>query len=1218
MNKRIYVEKTCDAAVARAVGEFRDYLGITAIAGLRILYRYDVAGLSEEEFAAALPYVFAAPGIDIVHLDAISVKDEYVFATQFLPGVYDQAANLAAFSCALFTENGVADDITVKTARVYIISGNLSDEDKAKIFRYHINQVDERVVDAFAPEDFAESKVSDMKVPMSTAATNYDGLGMSEDDKDFIRDFLMKHDGRDATHTELRILDTYWSDHCRHSTFLTEITELTVPDGPFKNMLEETYAEYIALRKSHYGESTERPVTLMDLATISAKAMVKRGELPDLEVSDEQNAASFFVTAIENGVEREWIVSFKNETHNHPTEIEPFGGAATCLGGGIRDPLSGRSAIMQGMRFTGAADPRAAFEDTIPGKLPQRKLTLLAADGFSSYGNQVGAATGIINEFYHPGYAAKRMEGGAVVSATRREYVRRDKPVPGDLILLIGGRTGRDGIGGAVGSSVEHTDKSSVLNSAEVQRGDPHLERGLIRLFKNPQATVMIKKSNDFGAGGVSVCIGELADGLLINLDKVPPKYAGMNGTELAISESQERMAVVISSADRDKFIDMATAENLECVVVAEVTDHNRMTMMWKGNKICDLPRELLDSSGVRRYTEVCLATDYTDKNTDKKPLNLKEAMFDLNNASQKGLHDKFDSTVGTGTVVMPYGGKNQLTPAQAMVAKLPAEGIDTCTMMAMGYDPYIAEQSPFHGAFTAVVESVARIVATGGSLGNMKLSFQEFFGSPMRDPKRWGTVFAAMLGAFRAMSHLGLAAVGGKDSMSGTYKGTDGELIDVPPTLVSFAVCTDKLKYVVSPEFKAAGNKVAILECKKDVNGLPDINKFISNVKKIRELVESGKALSVHAISAGGAAVSLALMAIGNSVGVSIKTDKDLYAVGYGGFIIELSEDVSGFEIIGETTKDKEIDLNGDKTHICAALEAWFTPLDGIHPSCYTCVTKCPCHSEDKVVIPAASAVKAFEKPDQRAPKVIIPTFPGSTGEEDMLSQFQSAGANAELFVVNNYSAGNINEVVTELAEKIKTADILALPAGDEGASGYAAAVLSRPLVAAAIKGLHDKRNGLILGIGAGFHVLIKLGLLDAEGVSLLDNACNTFVSRIVRTKVVANHSPWLAPHATGDIISMPVSCAAGRLVADEATLQKLAANGQIAAVYVNQDGDATMDARFNPSGSYWAIEALASADGRVLGKMANADRNAAGLYRNVPGNYDNSLFKAAVDYFK
>ncbi|MCL2702321.1 MAG: phosphoribosylformylglycinamidine synthase [Defluviitaleaceae bacterium] len=1229
---RVFTERRhgLDPATEHKLREFQNYLGIPRVTGVRLLCRYSVSGMARETFLACVPRIFSDPGLDNVYLDCLPEKNEFVFAVRYLPGVFDQRADSAAFSCSLYEPLSA---IVVETARVYAISGDLTPEDKSRIKQYVINPVDETEDKPFndALESCANPTVSSFS------------LGMSEADKLLVQAYFRDVEKREPTETELRVLDTYWSDHCRHSTFLTELESVDIRQGPYKNIIEETYNQYLAERERLYGDDLYRkPICLMDLATICAKSMVSRGLLTDLDTSDEQNAASFVVKALENGREAEWLVMFKNETHNHPTEIEPYGGAATCLGGAIRDPLSGRSYVYQAMRVTGAADPRAPFDETIPGKLPQRKITQTAAEGFSAYGNQIGVSSGIVSEIYHPGYAAKRMEAGAVIGAARKSHVRREKPVPGDVVILVGGRTGRDGVGGATGSSASHTNESAALCGAEVQRGNPHIERGLQRLFRSPDAACLIKKCNDFGAGGVSVAVGELADGLLINLNSIKTKYEGLNGAELALSESQERMAVVLAAGDADAFIKLAEAENLEAYVIAEVTGSNRLAMTWNGQTVVDISRAFLDTNGARRKTPIAVASpDQNERVKGQAPKELKSLWLSnlsrLNTAAQKGLAERFDSTAGAGTVLMPFGGARQLTPAQVMAAKLPVEGgdTDTCTIMAYGYDPWLSEWSPFHGAAAAVAESVAKVVAAGGALEHIKLSFQEFFGKPGEDPERFGAAFAALLGAYKAQSVLKTPAIGGKDSMSGSFTGADGETLDVPPTLISFAVCAEKHAVVISPEFKKPDNAVGLLKCGRDKDGLPDFEAFLDNVKLIERLIREGNLISAYAIGAGGAAAAVSVMAFGNGVGVSLDTEPgtDMFDADYGGFVLELPVkgtladkliETRRFEVIGHTTAKEIIWINGNVITLDEALENWLAPLEDVFPAGLPDISSCP--ELPNMHITERNISRKKPRGICNTPRVLIPVFPGSNGEYDLRARFDRAGAETELFVIKNLSPQMLGEAIKSLIQRISAADIVAMPGGDENYSIYAAAMFRDAAVSEAVTYFMNERRGLMLGIGAGFHTLMKLGLLPygeicditAGSPSLAPNAAGRHRSFIARTMITSVLSPWFAYVQPGEVFNLPVSHGSGRFTAADAEIKRLSENGQLAAQYVDMVNRATMDVRFNPGGSAYAIEALTSPDGRVLGKMGHSERIGEGLYKNIPGNYDQKIFEAAVKYFR
>lgn len=1246
---RIYVEKRRDIKAEGLFVELVKYLGISKITGVRLLSRYDVSGLAKEDFAAAVGVVFSEPPADMVYYEElpadVDFDKNFVFAAKYLPGVFDQRAQSAVSCCALMNKGG--GDGVVVSARVYVIAGDLSEADKAAIKSYVINPVDE-VEDGLCKPDKLLSEivtnVADVgsvsgfiRMDDAELAALHNGKGppgrrlsMSMEDLLMIRDYFRDTEQRDPTETEILALDTYWSDHCRHSTFLTEIENFAAEDGPYKPIIEEAFGQYMAKREEL---KSAKPPSMMDLATICAKAI----DMPDADVSEEQNAASIVVNVVENGRNVDWLIMFKNETHNHPTEIEPFGGAATCLGGAIRDPLSGRAYVYHAMRVTGAADPRVPIEKTIPGKLPQRKITITAAEGYSSYGNQVGVATGLVAEVYHPGYAAKRMEVGAVVGAVRREHVRRERPRPGDVVILVGGATGRDGIGGAAGSSIAHTNESPAAEfRAEVQKGNAPEERALQRLFRDPSVTALIKKCNDFGAGGVAVAVGELADGVDINLDALHTKYDGLNGTELALSESQERMAVLVDAADADAFIRAASGENLYAVAIAGITGDRRLVMRWRGQHIVNISRDFLDTNGAARRTSVVVPK--IDKFPQKfaAAADLKAAWLAnlgrLNVACQKGLSERFDSAIGAGTLLMPFGGARQLSPIQAMAAKLPVLNgeIDTCTIMTYGFDPELSAWSPFHAAAAAVVSSVAKIVATGGDITRTRLSFQEYFGKPGDDPRRFGPPMAALLGAYLAQIKLQTPAIGGKDSMSGTFMTPEG-MMDVPPTLISFALATERHEHIISPEFKKPGSLIALMPCGRDESDLVDLDVFVQNARRLAGMVKEKAVLSAYAIGTGGLAEALSKMAFGNDIGVRISTDADLFDADYGGFVLELPDDYAGeLKIIGKTTAGGILDVNNTAIPLGDALNSWIAPLEDVFPTML--LPTMLLNEKPDILVKNAkwSGPAPAIHPVGRVPKVLIPVFFGSNCEWDMEAGFLRAGAQTEVFVVRSMNDAALRESVAALAEVVGRADIIALPGGfsaadePDGAGKYIAAVFRTPVVADAV--MRFLRKGLMLGICNGFQALIKLGLLPYGEISqispnsatLLPNAIGRHISLLARTVVTSGLSPWFALCKPGDVHNMPVSHGEGRFAASDAEIDRLIKNGQIAAQYVDAAGAPTMDIRYNPNGSAHAIEALCSPDGRILGKMGHSERISANLYKNVPGDCDQRIFEAAVRYFK
>lgn len=1291
--KRIYVEKRDRQMDTVLLRELRQYLGIERADGLRTLLRYDVEGDETQldpAFDTLIKTIFSEPPVDLIYKDDFphSEKD-FIFAVKYLPGQYDQRADSAVF-CAKMAFGGSDTEIAVETANVYVVSGELTDSDKDKLRRYFINPVDQTEAGGALPQrlNATQPEASDVSTLTGFRQLSDEGLSeilnslelaMNRRDLELIRD-RFKDEGRDPTETEIKVLDTYWSDHCRHVTFHTELTDVSFEDGPYKDAFVKAYDLYQAERRNVYGpEAADRPVTLMDVALMGMKSMKRQGLLKDLDESEEVNAAGIITRARSGNNEDDWLILFKNETHNHPTEIEPYGGAATCLGGAIRDPLSGRGYVYQAMRVTGAADPREAVEDTLPGKLPQRKLTQTAAQGFSAYGNQVGLATGLVSEIYHPGYKAKRMELGAVVGAVKKKNLVRQSPEKGDLVILVGGRTGRDGIGGATGSSKAHTDESILRCGAQVQKGNPPTERALQRLFRNPAAARLIKRCNDFGAGGVAVAVGELADGLDINLDNILLKYTGLNGTELALSESQERMAVVTAAKDADTFIEAAWAENLEATVIAEVTDASRLRMTWRGRVVADLPRDLLNSGGAKRRQQVLVTSPVNGfpkaevgngAKTDLKTRWLSN-LSRLNVSCQKGLSERFDSVVGAGTVLMPFGGTRQLTPIQAMAAKLPTDNdTDTCTLMSYGYDPELSSWSPFHGAAAAVVESVAKVVAAGGSLVKTRLSFQEYFGKPGEDPRRMGAPLASLLGGFLAQSKLKTPAIGGKDSMSGSF----GDM-DVPPTLVSFAIAPESVETVISPELKGTGHVVGMLRCGKNKDGLVDFSKFIGNVRAVERYIREKRIVAAYAVGTGGAAAAVSVMAFGNGIGLNLRDDLDIdwFSQDYGGFVVELPMDIKtaesvfrdvDFVVLGETVNNEAITAGNMKITQAEALESWISPLEGVFPTGLL-------NPEQTTAAPNVETVRflsradaathqewinrqaktgAVDKPERRAgqtyspeqgrpgitvqrykPKVLITVFPGTNSEYDTRTRFELAGAQTELLIFRNLSKNALAESLNALAYGLSKADIMVIPggfsAGDEpdGSGKYIAATFRTPVVAAALTEFLNKRGGLILGICNGFQALIKLGLLpygeireqDENAPTLTYNAIGRHVSTLARTMATSSLSPWFALCRPGDVFHLPVSHGEGRFVAAQAEFNRLRDNGQIAGQYVDLDGNATMDIRYNPCGSMYAVEALTSPDGRILGKMGHSERIGGGVYKNVPGVFDQKIFEAAVRYF-
>ena len=1224
---RVFVEKKKELAheANALLNDARTLLGINNLENVRIINRYDAENISEELFEKAKNTVFSEPQLDIV-TDDISYENAYVFAVEYLPGQFDQRADSAA-QCIQIISQG--DRPLIRTAKVYVLEGKLTDSDIAEIKKYVINPVEARI----ASLDKPESLKTEYEIPTEVATLDgfidldaegladfvksY-GLAMDNDDIAFCQEYF-KSEGRNPTITEIRMIDTYWSDHCRHTTFLTTIDSVKFHD----ELLQKAYDDYVATRLE-LGRT--KPVNLMDIATIATRYLKANGKLPKLDESEEINACTVKIDVDVDGKTEPWLLLFKNETHNHPTEIEPFGGAATCIGGAIRDPLSGRSYVYAAMRVTGAADPLKPVKETMEGKLPQRKIVTTAAAGYSSYGNQIGLATGIVDELYHDGYAAKRMEIGAVIAAAPAVNVRRERPEAGDIVILLGGRTGRDGCGGATGSSKSHTLESLESCGAEVQKGNAPEERKLQRLFRNGDVCRMIKRCNDFGAGGVSVAIGELADGLEINLNAVPKKYDGLDGTELAISESQERMAVVVEPKDVDAFLAAAKTENLEATVVAEVKADPRLTMNWNGKKICDISREFLNSNGAEKHIDIesLKAEDYKKSVNGNFADNYKALVSDLNVCSKRGLSERFDSTIGAGTVLMPFGGKNQRTPIQAMVNKISQEKKDTTTVsfMSWGYNPFITEKSPYHGAYLAVIESVSKLIAAGAKYEDVYLTFQEYFERPGKDATRWGKPLAALLGAFTAQKELGIASIGGKDSMSGSF-----EKLDVPPTLVSFAVTTDKITDVVSPEFKKSGNKVVLLAPEFDENNLPKTESLLKLYDKVTELLRSGKAVSCWTPTLGGVAEGIYKMCIGNGFGFKYDdalTLDDIFGYNYASFILEVTEEIEGTKLLGEVI-DGGIEYKGETLSM--------DELENLYEGKLESVYSCNIEQSGKVENFSYSATERVAPSIKVArPKVIIPVFPGTNCEYDSAKAAEAAGAEAEIIVINNLSAESIQRSAETFTSKLRDSNMIFIPGGfsggdePDGSGKFITAFFRNGNVSDAVADLMDNRGGLICGICNGFQALIKLGLVPFGKIVDTDENCPTLTfntisrhqSKIVRTRIASNKSPWLAGTEVGDVYSVPISHGEGRFLAPESVIRELAANGQIATQYVDFDGNATTDVQFNPNNSLYAIEGITSPDGRVFGKMGHSERVGKGLYQNVLGDYDIKMFESAVKFFK
>jgi len=1250
---RVFVEKReAVANEARALlSEIRTFLGITSVEKIRIFNRYDVEGISEELFEECIGSVFSEPQVDDVYRwegneETFAQMGDAVFAVEALPGQYDQRADSAAQCIQIISQQ---ERPLVACAKVYLIEGKVSEEELQAIISYVINPVEMRQASLEMPETLKVEYVLPQTVETIEGFNDMDdaalrqfiadrGLAMDEGDIHVCQDYF-RSEGRVPTITEIKMIDTYWSDHCRHTTFNTIIDNIEFED----ETLKAAYGDYLKTREE-LGRT--KPVTLMDLGTIAAKALKAAGKMDGLDESEEINACTVKVKVTVDGKQEDWLLLFKNETHNHPTEIEPFGGAATCIGGAIRDPLSGRAYVYTAMRITGAADPRKPLDQTMQGKLPQRKIVTSAADGYSSYGNQIGVSTGLVQELYHDGYVAKRMELGAVIGAAPAENVVREKPAPGDIIILLGGRTGRDGCGGATGSSKSHDISSLESCGAEVQKGNAPEERKLQRLFRNGEASRMIKRCNDFGAGGVSVAIGELADGLDINLDVVPKKYEGLDGTELAISESQERMAVVIAAADKDRFFEIADAENLEATVVATVTEDPRLVMHWKGNTIVDISRAFLDSNGAEKHIAVKAAAASKDALEKELPKadgtfseNLKALAADINVCSQKGLSEKFDSTIGAGTVLMPFGGKYQMTPAQSMVQKISVENAvsNTCSIMAWGYDPFISEKSPYHGAYLAVVDSYAKLIAAGGGREAIYLSFQEFFEKLGKDPARWGKPLAALLGAFEAQMGLEVAAIGGKDSMSGSF-----EDIDVPPTLVSFAVTTAGVDDILTNEFESKGHKIVLLKPELNSDGLPTIESLKRIFDTVKELGDKEVICSAYVPGHGGIAEAVMKMCFGNMIGFKFDDAfakaaeglKDLFGYSYGSIILELAQDICcdcdynvNCVALGETTDDGAITFGSERVDLKELLKIYEDVLEPIYP----CNIE-TAHQEIPDLDYVGEASNAAPAIRTAKPKVLIPAFPGTNCEYDSARAMAAAGADPQIIVIRNKTAEAISQSVDTFASALNDAQMVFIPGGfsggdePDGSGKFITAFFRNPAVREAVTDMLGSRGGLMCGICNGFQALIKLGLVPYGKIMDTDETCPTLTlneigrhqSRLVRIRVASSKSPWLAATKVGDIFTVPVSHGEGRILADEKLLKDLAANGQIATQYVDFDGVPSDDIRFNPNGSVYAVEGMTSPDGRVFGKMGHAERTGYGLYKNVPGRYDMKMFESAVKYFR
>ncbi len=1225
---RVYVEKKSGQTheADSLLKEVREFLQIKGLTCVRVLNRYDVEKIDEDLFRYAVNTVFSEPQVDNVTYDVPA--GQVVFAVEPLPGQFDQRADSAAQCIQLLAQ---CERPLVRTAKVYVLEGELSDTDIAAIRSHVINPVECREASLAMPQTLEMEVTIPESVAIVEGFVDMDrdglanmvrelGLAMDIDDITFCQNYF-KSENRNPTITEIRMIDTYWSDHCRHTTFLTTIDSVKFADP----LLQSAYDEYIETRKS-LGRT--KPINLMDIGTLAGKYLRKNGMLDKLYESEEINACTVRMTVTVDGEEQPWLLLFKNETHNHPTEIEPFGGAATCIGGAIRDPLASRAYVYAAMRVTGAADPLKPVNETIKGKLPQRKIVTTAAAGYSSYGNQIGLATGMVDEIYHPGYAAKRMEIGAVVGAVHEDHSKPDFPAPGDKVILLGGKTGRDGCGGATGSSKSHTVESLGSCGAEVQKGNAPEERKLQRLFRNGEAAVMIKRCNDFGAGGVSVAIGELADGLEIDLNKVPKKYEGLDGTELAISESQERMAIVVAAENVERFLELAENENLEATVVATVTEEARLKMFWNGQTICDINREFLNSNGAEKHVDVEMAApaDFAPVIEGTFTENLNRVATDLNTCSKRGLSERFDATIGAGTVLMPFGGKHQQTPIQAMVHKISLEKghTDDCSVMAWGYNPFITEKSPYHGAYLAVVESAAKLVATGASYEDVYLTFQEYFLRVGKDAKRWGQPTAALLGAFKAQMDLKIAAIGGKDSMSGTF-----EDIDVPPTLVSFAITTDKIPNIISNEFKKAGSKVVCLCPEYDENGLPKAESLLALFNKVTKLMRGGKVLSAYTPGMGGIGEAVMKMCFGNGFGFAFADGlsvADIFGYCYGSFLLEVTEDVEGACLVGTVTEKTAITYSSETICLGELQSAYEDKLESV----YTCNIPDVVTPIETVSTPEKTRVAPAIKVAK--PKVLISVFPGTNCEYDSARAVADAGGEPEIFVVKNRTADAISRSVDEFAQKIKQSQVIFIPGGfsggdePDGSGKFITAFLRNGAIKEEVTRLLENRDGLMCGICNGFQALVKLGLVPYGKIIDTDENCPTLTfnvigrhqSRIVRTRVASNNSPWLANTKVGDVYNVAISHGEGRFFASEELARQLIANGQVATQYVDLDGNATADVHFNPNGSIFAIEGITSPDGRVFGKMGHSERIGAGLYKNVPGNYDIRMFEAAVKYFK
>ncbi len=1247
--RRVFVEKKEAFAISadHLFHAIKGYLSITSVKRVRIFVRYDIENLSENDYNKALNTIFAEPPVDSVFETLLpTTEGATIFAYEYLPGQYDQRADSAVQCIGMISQESL--NVIVKTAIVVVLYGNIELDDITSIKKYLINPVDSREASMDIPLSLADNGFDppdieiidgfiDLPIDALRKLRQKLALAMSEADLSFCQRYFHDSEKRDPSLTEIRMLDTYWSDHCRHTTFLTQLTSVTIDNTPAMQPVKKAYDDYLSAKKE-LGRKNN-PTSLMDIALAGMRLLKKRGLAPDIEDTHEVNACSIVVPAIIDGKTEEWLVMFKNETHNHPTEIEPFGGAATCLGGAIRDPLSGRSFVYQAMRVTGSGDPRKQLSETVKGKLPQRKITVEAAHGYSSYGNQIGLATGIVSEIYHEGYVAKRMEIGAVIAAAPKANVVRGIPEAGDVVVLVGGRTGRDGCGGATGSSKEHTTESIAKCGAEVQKGNPPTERKIQRLFRNPRVSRLIKVCNDFGAGGVSVAIGELADGLSIDLDKIPKKYEGLDGTELAISESQERMAVLLSPESVALFIEEAAKENLEAVSVARVTNEKRVVMYWRGAKIVDISRDFINTNGVLQSIDVFASSPANNSYFSTLQIAslasdpIEKAWIDniksIDNCSRKGLVERFDSTIGAASVLLPFGGLYQDTPAEVMAAKLPViKGeTDTATLMSYGFDPYLSQWSPFHGAIYAVVHSVAKIVSAGGDYKTIRLTLQEYFEKLGSDKTKWGKPLCALLGAFSAQTALGIPAIGGKDSMSGTF-----ENISVPPTLVSFAVSVANAASIISPEFKSSGNKVVLYAIKRDCAEMPDFNELKKMYSKIKELIDSGAILSAYTIGTGGIAAAVSYMCFGNRIGFSFSApieNRKLFSPDYGSIVAEISSSSqvdSDALVLGETTIEKSIKINGAAINLESIYKAWSSPLESVFPTTPENGSK---PNSTLINFTVKTAKKTIAE-STAAPLVVIPVFPGTNCEYDSARAFKKAGARVETVIIRNITPSAISESLSLLSSTIDKAQIIMIPggfsAGDEpdGSGKFITAVFRNSLVSDSTMNLLTKRDGLILGICNGFQALIKLGLvpfgeirsMESDSPTLTFNTIGRHISKVAYTRIASNLSPWLAGVKVGEVHAIPVSHGEGRFYAPETTVRLLAQNGQIATQYSDPFGGLTDD-NYNVNGSVYNIEGISSPDGRVFGKMGHSERTGPNVLKNIAGNKDQKIFESGVGYF-